>query len=119
MKILIVDDSLAMRKIIKWNLKNSEFHDHQILEASCSQDALQIIECKRPDLVITDWNMPELGGLELLKTLRDANNFVKFGFVITQSTTNIQNIAKETGADFIVSNPSSLNSFKTQISQSF
>ncbi len=117
MKILVVDDSQAMRKIIKWNLGHTEFIHDKILEASCSQEALDIIETQKPDLVITDWNMPEMGGLQLLKTLRETHNPVKFGFFLTQSSANIRTIAKATGADFIISNPSSLKTFKSQINQ--
>ncbi len=118
MKILIVDDSQAMRKIIQWNLRHAEICVDKVFEASCVQDAFHIIESRRPDLVITDWNMPEMGGLQLLKAVRDAQNSVWFGFVITQTTSNIRNLVKDAGANFIVSNPSSLSSFKAQISQS-
>ncbi len=114
MKILIVDDSQAMRKIIKWNLQHAEITIDKILEASCSQDALQIIESKQPDLVISDWNMPEMGGLQLLKALRDAHNEIKFGFVVTQMSANTQSLALGAGADFIISNPSSLDSYFSQ-----
>ena len=118
MKLLIVDDSQAMRNIIKWNLNQSEVHIDKVFEASCCKDALLIIETKKPDLVITDWNMPEMGGLQLLRELRETHNSVRFGFVTTQVSTSIHNIAKDACADFIVSNPSCLNTFKTQISQS-
>ncbi len=117
MKLLIVDDSQAMRNIIKWNLNQAEVHVDKVYEASCCEDALHIIETKKPDLVITDWNMPEMGGLQLLRELREINNTVRFAFVTTQASTNIHNIAKDAGADFIVSNPSCINTFKTQISQ--
>lgn len=118
MKILIVDDSQAMRKIIKWTLRQAEMHADEIFEASCSEDALLLAEAKEPDLVITDWNMPEMGGLEFLKALRDTDNSVRFGFVVTQLSTNIRNLAKNAGADFIISNPSASNTFKNQVSQS-
>ena len=118
MKILIVDDSQAMRKIIKWTIRQANMQAGEIFEASCSEDALQLVEFKKPDLIITDWNMPEMGGLEFLRALRKSHNTVRFGFVATQTSTNIRNIAKDAGADFIISNPSSLNTFKTQVSQS-
>lgn len=117
MKILIVDDSQAMRKIIKWTIKSADINADQIFEASCSDDALLLSETKNLDLIITDWNMPEMGGLELLKTLRNSNNMVKFGFVVTQSSANIHNLAKNAGANFIITNPTSSNTFATQINQ--
>ncbi|MFK7815395.1 MAG: response regulator [Gammaproteobacteria bacterium] len=117
MKILIVDDSQAMRKIIKWTIKLADMNADEFFEASCSDDALLISETKKLDLIITDWNMPEMGGLALLKALRDSQNMVRFGFVVTQSSTNIYNLAKDAGANFIISNPSSSNTFKAQVNQ--
>jgi len=117
MKILIVDDSQAMRKIIKWNLRHSKITHHKFFEASSNYDAQQIIELKNPDLVICDWNLPEMGGIQLLKALRDSNNHVKFGFVVTQMSSSAHNIAMETGADFIISNPTMLKEFNMQASQ--
>ena len=115
MKILIVDDSKAMRKVVKWILRQAEIEADELLEASSSEDGLQQVETKHPDLVITDWNMPNMGGLEFLKALRETNNSVTFGFVTTQATTKVRNIAKDAGADFIISSPSTLNSFKQSI----
>ena len=118
MKILLVDDSRAMRNIVQWNLQHSEICIDKIFEASCVQDAFQIIEDKKPDVVITDWNMPELAGLQLLKAVRETQNPVRFGFMITQSSTSILNLIKDAGADFIISSPSSTNTVETQICQS-
>ncbi len=118
MKILIVDDSQAMRKIIKWTIKLADMGADSIYEASCSEDAILLSETKKLDLIITDWNMPDMGGLQFLRALRESHNKVKFGFVVTQASTNIYNIAKDAGADFIISNPNSSNTFKAQINQS-
>ncbi len=118
MKILIVDDSHSMRKIVKWNLSHAGNHIDKILEASCLTDALHIIETKRPEIVIADWNMPEMGGLQLLKVLREAHNSIQFGFVITHPTNSICNLAKEVGADFIISNPSFFHAHTKQVTQS-
>ena len=116
MKILIIDDSTAMRKVIKWILRQADIHAEKLIEASSSEDGLRQIEINNPDLVITDWNMPSMAGLELLKTLRESNNPVKFGFVTTQASTKIQTIAKDAGADFIISSPYTLDTFKNSIS---
>lgn len=118
MKILIVDDSQAMRKIIKWAIRQAKMHADEVLEASCCEDALFIAETKKPDLIITDWNMPEMGGLVFLEALRNSRNLTRFGFVVTQTSTTIRSLAKDVGADFIISNPSSSNTFKTQVSRS-
>ncbi len=118
MKILIVDDSTAMRKVIKWILRQADIRVEKLIEASNSEDGLRQVEINNPDLVISDWNMPSMAGLELLKSLRESNNPVKFGFVATQASAKIQTIAKDAGADFIITNPSTLNSIKNSFSSS-
>ncbi len=115
MKILIVDDSKAMRKVVKWILMQADIHAEELIEASDGEDGLLKVETRKPDLVITDWNMPNMGGLEFLKTLREANNSVTFGFVTTQASAKIRNIAKDAGADFIISSPFSLGSCKNSL----
>lgn len=117
MKILVIDDSQAMRKIIEWAIRQSSLEVGEVLEASSYQDAMQQVESKYPDIVIADWNMPNLGGLELLSALRKINNFVKFGFFVNQTSANILNLASSIGADFIISNPSSNNTLETQMNQ--
>ena len=115
MKILIVDDSTAMRKVIKWILRQADIHAEELIEASNGEEGFEQVENKKPDLVIADWNMPNMGGLEFLKSLREANISVTFGFVTTQATSKIRSIAKDAGADFIISSPLTLDSFKKSI----
>ncbi len=68
LKVLVVDDFPTMRRIIKNLLKQLGFQ--QITEAEDGAHALSLIREKPVDFVVTDWNMPRLTGIELLKTLR-------------------------------------------------
>jgi two-component system chemotaxis response regulator CheY len=68
MRILIVDDSVTMRRIIRNNLKTMGFD--AVVEAENGQAALAKIASERIGLVITDWSMPVMGGLELIKAIR-------------------------------------------------
>lgn len=68
MKILIVDDFATMRKILKNILKELGYTD--LLEAEDGQAALEILRKEKVDLVISDWNMPNMDGLSLLKAIR-------------------------------------------------
>jgi two-component system chemotaxis response regulator CheY len=70
MKFLIVDDSSTMRRIIKNSLKNIGFED--ILEAANGREALKVYA--DVDIILTDWNMPEMDGLEFVKTVQVNNN---------------------------------------------
>ncbi len=70
MRVLIVDDSKAMRMVVTRFLKQAGFVDHEYIEAENGKDALVRIESQPPDVILSDWNMPEMQGIELLKTLR-------------------------------------------------
>ena len=67
-RILVVDDMAAMRKVIAHLLKALGYNN--VDQASDGKGALLKLERSRFDLVITDWNMPAMSGLELLKHIR-------------------------------------------------
>ena len=64
---LIVDDSKVIRKVARHILETLEF---QVEEAGDGREALDRCEAKMPDVVLLDWNMPVMNGLEFLKALR-------------------------------------------------
>jgi two-component system chemotaxis response regulator CheY len=68
MKVLVVDDFATMRKIVRNILKQIGFEN--IAEAEDGHVALQVIKHETVGLVVTDWNMPNLNGIELLKHIR-------------------------------------------------
>ncbi len=67
-KILIVDDSITIRRIITNALKTVGFTD--TIEASNGKEALEKLTSGKVDFIITDWNMPEMNGLDLIKEVR-------------------------------------------------
>jgi len=75
LKILIVDDFSTMRRIIKNLLRDIGFTD--CLEAENGINALQLLETNKFDFVITDWNMPQMSGIELLQAIRAKPNLAK------------------------------------------
>lgn len=68
MKVLVVDDFATMRKIVRNILKQIGFEN--ITEAEDGNNALQILKNENIGLVVTDWNMPNMTGLDLLRTIR-------------------------------------------------
>lgn len=68
MQVLVVDDFATMRRIITNVLKQLGYDN--VHEAEDGTKALQIMETEKIDFVITDWNMPQMGGLDLLKAIR-------------------------------------------------
>lgn len=73
MKILIVDDSVTLRRILINALKNIGYND--TIEAVNGKDALEKLSSNSVDFLITDWNMPEMNGIELIKEVRANPNY--------------------------------------------
>lgn len=115
MRILIVDDSKAMRMIVTRTLRQAGFADHDFAEAVDGVTALAAIAADPPDLVLSDWNMPEMSGIELLRALRAAGNDVRFGFVTSESTPAMRNTAAENGALFLVGKPFTADTFRVAL----
>jgi two-component system chemotaxis response regulator CheY len=73
LKFLVVDDSLTMRRIVLNTLKTIGFDN--ILEAADGKDAMAKLLSEGADFLITDWNMPEMNGLELTRWVRATPQF--------------------------------------------
>jgi two-component system, chemotaxis family, chemotaxis protein CheY len=116
MKILVVDDSKAMRMIVTRTLRQAGFGDSDISEAENGALALEAITADQPDLVLSDWNMPEMTGIELLQALRGHGNNVEFGFVTSESTPTMKATALESGARFLIVKPFTPESFAAELS---
>jgi two-component system chemotaxis response regulator CheY len=73
--VLIVDDSTPMRAVIKKVVKASGFNSGRIYEASNGKEALGLLEKEWLDIVLTDYNMPEMDGLMLLEEMQKNETF--------------------------------------------
>ena len=111
MKILIVDDSQAMRLIVMKTLREAGYGDHEMEQAADGQLAYDAISADRPDLVLCDWNMPNMTGPELLEKLNEDNICPPFGFVTTEATPKMRAIADELGARFLIAKPFTVANF--------
>ncbi len=105
MKILIVDDSKTMRTLIKRTLRMAGYGDHETVEAENGAAALAILDKLTPDLILSDWNMPEMSGLELLQALKEQGSSINRGFVTTEATAQMRGLAAKEGARFLVTKP--------------
>ncbi len=74
MKFLVVDDSQTMRRIVNNALNGIGYSD--IIEAEDGKDALAKLYTEKIDFVITDWNMPNMSGLEFTKAIRADDQFM-------------------------------------------
>ena len=115
MKILIVDDSKAMRMIVKRTLKQAGFDDFEALEAEDGVQALEMVKDHTPDLILSDWNMPNMKGIDLLRSLRQDGNNTQLGFITSESGSDIAKLAKDEGAAFIVTKPFTPQKFEAAL----
>jgi len=95
--VMIVDDSKAMRLIVRRTLRQAGYDDLQIVEATNGKEALEMILAAEPALVLSDWNMPEMTGIELLNELRRRESKVRFGFITTEGTPPMRDSAAAAG----------------------
>lgn len=89
-KVLIVDDFATMRRILKNILKQLGFRN--LVEADDGTSAWDILEGQKVDLIISDWNMPKMTGLELLKKVRASDKYKKTPFLMVTAEAQKQNV---------------------------
>jgi two-component system chemotaxis response regulator CheY len=111
-KILIADDSRVMRQIVIRTLRQAGFRDLELVEAADGRQGYETAVSEQPDLIISDWNMPEMSGLEFLRTLRGAGSTIPFGFVTTEGTPEMRNTAEAAGAIFLITKPFTAETFR-------
>ena len=111
MKILVVDDSGGMRDLVRRVVSNSGSGDHEFIEAANGVEALKKVLTEQPNLVISDWYMPEMSGLALLRAIRANGSEVHFGVVTADSSTEIEKTAANAGADFVIRKPFTADKF--------
>lgn len=83
--ILVVDDAPTMRKIIIKTINISGDYAGKIFEAGNGIEALEILEENWVDLILTDLNMPEMDGMELINNINNNHNFAKLPIIVISS----------------------------------
>ena len=103
--VLIVDDMQSMRMITRTTLKSMGFS--KIVESPNGQDALKRLRLMNIDLVICDWDMPEMNGLELLREVRANNRWDQLTFMMltAHAETNLIHECITAGVDSYIVKP--------------
>ena len=112
MKILVTDDSRVMRQIVIRTLRQAGYDDHDIIQAENGREAFEMVGSEQPDLVLSDWNMPEMSGIECLEALRASGSRVPFGFVTSEGSPEMRAKAANAGAIFLIAKPFNEDTFK-------
>ena len=118
-KILIVDDFSTMRRIVKNILRQLNFVN--ITEAEDGSTALEALQREKIDLVISDWNMPKMTGLELLKAVRADDALKHIPFLMVTAEAQQENIieAVKAGVSNYIVKPFTAEVLSQKIGQIF
>ena len=114
LRVVVADDSRVMRQIVVRTLRQAGY-DWDITEAVDGAEAFAIARAEQPDLVLSDWNMPNMTGIELLNALRAAGDDVPLGFVTSEGSEEMRATAEAAGALFLVAKPFTADSFRDVI----
>ncbi|MGA1875717.1 MAG: response regulator [bacterium] len=116
MKILIVDDSSVMRKLVVKSLKQAGF-DIDPVEASDGQEALNKLDSMTVQLIISDWNMPLMDGLSFVKEIRENTNKKNIPIIMltTEGSMSKFEEALNCGVDDYVTKPFTPEKLKRKI----
>lgn len=119
MKILIVDDFSTMRRIIKNLLRDLGFAN--TLEADDGSSALPILRAGGIDFLVTDWNMPGMSGLDLLKSVRGDPNLASLPVLLVTAEAKKDQIiaAAQAGVNGYVVKPFTAQTLKEKIDKIF
>lgn len=116
MKIMTVDDSAIVRKIIQSAVG---ILDYDVLEAEGGIEALDILEDEYEDiaLILLDWNMPGMNGLEMLETIKGDPRFKSIPVMMVTSETGSENIIKaiQAGASHYLIKPFTIEELTKRI----
>jgi two-component system chemotaxis response regulator CheY len=106
-KVLIVDDSNTMRKIVQRSLRQAGFEFEKILEAGDGQEALGVLENEEVDFILSDINMPNMDGIEFLRQKKenDAIKDIPVVMITTEAGNDILGEAKSLGAKGSIKKP--------------
>ncbi len=105
MDILLVDDSKTMRMLVMRAIRQAGFRGLVVGEAANGAEALNKLREGRPKIILSDWNMPEMSGIDFLTEVRASKCTVPFGFITSESSAAIRDLAINSGANFLITKP--------------
>ncbi len=106
MRALVIDDSRATRLILRNTLKELGFDD--IHDAANGEEALRELEnMEQPDLMLVDWNMPQMNGYEFVCAVRQKGEYAQVPLMMVTTETEMEQVVKalEAGANEYVMKP--------------
>jgi len=117
MKVLVVDDFATMRFVIRWALKHLGFTN--IIEADDGSAALRELKREKVGLILSDWKMPTMTGLDLLRAVRSDESLKDIPFIMVTAEGQTDNVleAVKTGVSSYIVKPFAPETLEGQIRQ--
>lgn len=117
--VLVVDDFATMRRIIKGVLKQLGFNN--LIEAEDGEAALKELRKEKIGLIVSDWNMPNMTGLELLKAVRSDNILKNIPFLMVTAEGQKENViqAVQAGVSNYIVKPFTPETFNAKLEKIF
>ena len=106
-KVLIIDDSAVMRKIIQRNIQQSGLWVDEFVEAGDGREGLEKVTSNNIDLILCDWNMPNMTGIDFVKAIRGSGQKSNIPIVMVTTEGGEAKIeeAKNSGANGYLTKP--------------
>ena len=116
-RILVADDEPNQLELLTYNLTQADF---EVIRAEDGQQALDMIDEHRPDLVIIDWMMPHISGIDVCRTLRSRSETKRLPIIILSAMErpDIVRRARAVGCEYYVRKPYDPNVLLTLIEHS-
>ncbi len=120
-KVLIIDDSSTMRKIVTRSLRQAGLDVDQIVEAGDGQEALQVLAREKVDIILSDINMPNMDGLEFLRQKAEISLLKNIPVVMitTEAGADVIGEAKSLGAMGSIKKPFTADQIQETLSSLF
>jgi len=119
LRILVVDDFPTMRRIVRGLLSELGYND--IVEAEDGEDALRVLRSKPIDFVVTDWNMPKMQGIDMLRAIRADQKLASIPVLMVTAEAKREQIlaAAQAGVNGYVVKPFTAVTLKQKIERIF
>lgn len=114
--VMIVEDDAATRRLYRFLLSNSGY---TVLEAEDGQAALERLETIPCDVIITDMNMPRMGGIEMVRTLRQHNSPIYVIMVTAFGTPDTEKQAVRAGVNEYLTKPFDFEELENRVTSFF
>ena len=90
MRVLVVDDFSTMRRIVRNILRQIGFQN--VVEADDGTSAWEVLNREKIDFIVSDWNMPQMTGIDLLRKVRASEQFANIPFLMVTAEAQQENI---------------------------